>query len=349
METDSNKKKIIYIAPTWSTFVKEDISLLSKKYYIVPNIYNWSKKPLTPVNIIKQFFFILFHSFKCKAIIISFGGYWSFLPSLIGKVRNIPTFIILNGTDCAAFPELNYGNLRKPWLKLILKKSYQWCSKLLPVSQSLVYNENNYFAEYPIHQGFQYHLPSVKTNYQVIPNGLKISKWEPNKAIIRDQNSFITVLSNGQFFLKGGDLILEMAKKFPSYTFHFIGINDLGKSKIPNNVICHGRLTSQKLKRKLQAATYYFQLSNYEGFGVALCEAMLCQCIPIVSNVNALPEIVGKSGFILKRKNVKHLEKLILSITKNTSNNDLGKIARDRIIINYSQQKRAEAFYKLVD
>ena len=140
-----------------------------------------------------------------------------------------------------------------------------------------------------------------------------------------------------------------MAKKFPSYTFHFIGINDLGKSKIPNNVICHGRLTSQKLKRKLQAATYYFQLSNYEGFGVALCEAMLCQCIPIVSNVNALPEIVGKSGFILKRKNVKHLEKLILSITKNSSNNDLGKIARDRIIINYSQQKRAEAFYKLVD
>ena len=349
METDFRKKKIIYIAPSWSTFVKEDISFLSEKYNTIPNIYNWSKKHLTPLYIIQQFFFVLFHSFNCEAIIISFGGYWSFLPSLIGKVRNVPTFIILNGTDCAAFPELNYGDLRKPWLKFILKKSYQWCSQLLPVSQSLVFYENNYFTDYPIFQGFQHHLPSVKTSYQVIPNGLKISNWEPNKTIIRNQKSFITILSNGQFFLKGGKLILEVAEKFPEHTFHFVGINDLEKKEIPTNVICHGRLVPEKLKEKLQAATYYFQLSNYEGFGVALCEAMLCECIPIVSRVNALPEIIGETGFVLEQRNAKLLEQLLHSILKNSSSNDLRKKARNRIIKNYSQQKRAEAFFDLID
>ena len=29
---------------------------------------------------------------------------------------------------------------------------------------------------------------------------------------------------------------------------------------------------------------------------------MLCQCIPIVSNVNVLPKIVGDSGFILEKR-----------------------------------------------
>ena len=348
METDFYKKKIIYIAPSLSTFVKEDISFLSKKYNTITDIYNWSNKLFTPLYIIQQFFFVLFHSSKCKAIIISFGGYWSFFPSLIGKMRNIPTFIILNGTDCAAFPELNYGDLRKPWLKFILKKSYQWSKMLLPVSQSLVFTENNYFADYPIHQGFQYHLPSVKTPYQVIPNGLNISNWEPNSNIKRDQRSFITVLSNGQFFLKGGELILEVAEKFPDHTFHFIGINDLGKREIPNNVICHGRLVSEKLKKKLQAATYYFQLSNYEGFGVALCEAMLCECIPIVSKVNALPEIIGETGFVLEKRNDNLLEELLNTIVQDTSQSNLGKKARNRIIENYSQKERARAFFELI-
>ncbi len=348
METDFYKKKIIYIAPSLSTFVKEDISFLSKKYNTITNIYNWSNKLLTPLYIIQQFFFVLFHSSKCQAIIISFGGYWSFLPSLIGKIRNIPTFIILNGTDCAAFPELNYGDLRKPWLKFILKKSYQWSKMLLPVSQSLVFTENNYFADYPILQGFQYHLPNIKTPYQVIPNGLQIANWEINKTIKRDQKSFITVLSNGQLLRKGGELILEVATRFPDHIFHFVGINDLGNREIPRNVICHGKLVPEKLKEKLQAATYYFQLSNFEGFGVALCEGMLCECIPIVSNVNALPEIIGTTGFVLKKRDVNLLEQLLKSIIQDEDQNNLGEKARNRIIEKYSQRNREKAFFELI-
>ncbi len=348
MDTDFYKKKIIYIAPSLSTFVKEDLSFLAKKYTVVTNFYNWSNKIFTPLFIIHQFFFVLFYSYKCQAIIISFGGYWSFFPSLIGRVRNIPTFIILNGTDCAAFPELNYGDLRKPWLKFILKKSYQWAKMLLPVSQSLVYSENNYYADYTIYQGFQYHLPSVKTPYQVIPNGLNIANWEINKSVKRDQKSFITVLSNGQFALKGGDLILEIVDKFPNHTFHFVGINNLGEREIPQNVICHGRLVPEKLKERLQATTYYFQLSNSEGFGVALCEAMLCECIPIVSRVNALPDIIRDTGFILEKRDPILLEKLLKSILQDLSTNNLGKKARTRIIENYSQQERAKAFFELI-
>ena len=57
----------------------------------------------------------------------------------------------------------------------------------------------------------------------------------------------------------------------------------------------------QELKILYNESKFYFQLSNTEGFGVALCEAMLCGCVPIVSDVNFLPSIVGNSGFVLKK------------------------------------------------
>ena len=48
----------------------------------------------------------------------------------------------------------------------------------------------------------------------------------------------------------------------------------------------------------------YCQLSLHESFGCALVEAMLCDCIPVVTNRGALPEIVGKEGYIIPFGNV---------------------------------------------
>ena len=67
---------------------------------------------------------------------------------------------------------------------------------------------------------------------------------------------------------------------------------------------------------------------------------MLCECIPIVSNVNFLPEIIGNSGFVLNKRNKKYCS---LIRRKNSSDTEkLSKLSRDRIKKEFHVSKRKE-------
>ena len=332
------KKKIIFIYPSLYTFIQTDIKLLSEDFDLIMVNQNWSRKILLPINIIFQFFFLLTNIYKVETIIISFAGYCSFLPSLLGKIFNKRVAIIVHGTDCVSFPEIEYGNLRNPILSFVTKKSLKWASIIFPVSESLVYTENNYYSSKTMKFGYNYHLSNIKTPYKVIPNGLIINDWKIDN-IKKVKNTFITVMTEGQLIRKGADLIIEMALIYPNCKFYFAGINFISKETIPKNIICLGRLTPKELKSWYSKTQFYLQLSNFEGFGVAICEAMLCRCVPIVSRVNFLPNIVGDSGFVLKKRNSDMLVDLI-NVALNSDVIHFEQKARKRIVDNFSFENR---------
>ena len=56
---------------------------------------------------------------------------------------------------------------------------------------------------------------------------------------------------------------------------------------------------------------FYLQMSMFEGFPNALCEAMQSGCIPIGSAVAAIPDIIGTTGYVLERKSADQLEALL--------------------------------------
>ena len=129
----NNSEKIIVVCPFMSTFIKDDIRILSRKYNVILNNYNWGLKLLAPFYLIHQLIVLPFHLYSAKAVLISFGGYWSLIPSLYGKLFSLKVYIILNGTDCASFPQIGYGSLRKPLVRIFCKWSYILADKLLPV------------------------------------------------------------------------------------------------------------------------------------------------------------------------------------------------------------------------
>ncbi|MGY8988059.1 MAG: glycosyltransferase, partial [Flavobacteriales bacterium] len=139
---------------------------------------------------------------------------------------------------------------------------------------------------------------------------------------------------------KGAHLIVKAAKKLPNCTFYFAGTDNIkGIDILPENIICVGKLTPNELRDYYSRTQFYLQLSNFEGFGVAICEAMLCNCIPIVSDVNHLPTIIGDSGFVLKKRNLDMLNDLINVALKSDISN-LEEKARDRIVNNFSTENR---------
>lgn len=339
--------KLIFVYPIIESFILLDKEILSEKFEVIENTYDWEKKHKLPLHLVKQFFFLIKNIRKVDYILVSFGGYWSLLPTLLGYLFRKPALIIVHGTDCAGFKEINYGNLREPILRAVLKVSYKFATRLLPVSKSLIYTKNTYFLNHKeIKQGIKHFFPKLKTQWTVISNAVDHSKWKIDSKNNRVHNRFITVMTHGQFNRKGGNLIIEAAIKCPQFEFVFIGIKKPNTiNYIPKNVQFFGRMNANELMTYYNQSKYYLQLSNFEGFGVALCEAMLCGCIPIVSKVNDMPNIVKDTGYILEINDSDILCKLFDRVFLE-ENNELGQKARLNIMNNYSVMKRKNALFQ---
>ena len=277
-------------------------------------------------------------------MLISFGGYSSYLPSLIGKYFNKKVAIVVHGTDCVSFPEINYGSLRNPIMRWFIHRSYNLADIILPVSKSLVSTDNSYYSDEVFKLGYDNHLRDIKTPHKVIPNGLIIDDWSP-RSMTKVNKTFVTVMTNDQVDRKGGRLIVEAARMLPDCKFYFAGIDSIKNVEIPDNIIFLGRLSPIELMELYSKSQFYLQLSNFEGFGVAICEAMLCQCVPIVSDVNFLPSIIKDTGFVLRKRN----KDMLVDLINSSLDSDLNKSsfsARKRIIDHFSVQRRQEVLIK---
>ncbi|TVP51704.1 MAG: glycosyltransferase [Mongoliibacter sp.] len=341
------KPKALIVVPSFQSFILQDIELLSERYELTINHYDWRNKALAPVYLFRQFFHLLVTIPQCRFILIHFGGYWSFFPTLLGKIFGKPSYIILHGTDCASIPELNYGSLRIPLLKWFCKKSYEWATKLFPVSDSLIFTKNSYINyEKPIFNGLKHHFPNLQTPILVIPNGFDTHFWVPDEKLKTNPNSYLTVLSTSQFYLKGGDLIIQLAEQMPESKFQLVGLNCPPDIERPKNVEFLGRLEKKELKIRYQSSAYYMQISSFEGFGCALCEAMLCGCIPIVSEVNALSQIIGDTGVTVPFRRFSNLQISVQMINSLTKGQNINQYARKRIMELFPLEKRRDLLFE---
>src|SRR5439155_19006252 len=71
------------------------------------------------------------------------------------------------------------------------------------------------------------------------------------------------------------------------------------KRDAPSNVTFTGWLEEREMVERLRNASVYVQASLHEGFGSALAQAMLCECVPVVTRAGALPEVVGPAGMYI--------------------------------------------------
>lgn len=333
-----------------SSFVVKDLEIFSKRFDVTEAHFDAGRKLLLPLVFLKQFWVILINLRRTSCFVTQFAGYQSFLPGLFSKITGIPSLIIAGGTDCVSFPSIHYGNMSRFPLSAFTKWSYRLSSHIAPVSQSLVFTEYRYQPNDLHFQGILHFVPKLRTPITVIHNGYDPEKWYCVSE--KKKMSFTTVMGDVHRFsllLKGIDLIIDVARRFPECEFQLLGIREEKRlSGLPENVIQLPPVPNSALVDHYSRNEFYLQLSMSEGFPNALSEAMLCECIPIVSNAGAMPEIVDDAGFILQRKDVDQLEELIRKAL-GCDRQAMRIKARNRIKDNYPEIRRENELLALVE
>jgi len=332
--------KLLYLHPQSSTFIRKDINFLSHHFAIREHGFLLQNKALLPRMFLRQLLFLALHLPSASKVIVMFGGYHSFLPALMAKLFRKKCFIILGGTDCTSYPSIDYGTFRKPFQGMLTGWSYKLSEALLPVHRSLMGHENTYYTEDGVSQGCQAFVSSLFTPSVEIFNGYDANQWSVGSKL---PNSFVSVGyfdSKSRMRLKGCDLIQQVASDFPQCMFTIVGVADSSLVRELPNLRVLNTVGQVELKELFAQHRFYLQLSISEGFPNAICEAMLSGCIPIGSNVNGIPEIIGDTGLVLLKRDLPLLCQVIQQAIAMPHQEEQGLRARKRISERFTIEAR---------
>ena len=168
--------------------------------------------------------------------------------------------------------------------------------------------------------------------------------------------------SKGNVIRKGVDRLLHVFKELKNNKYKLIIIGTIGEGTeylkqigerlgILEDIVFTGRIGEDEKISYLMRSKYYFQLSSYEGFGVASIEALAAGNIVIHSNKGGLKDAIGEHGIIID--NLEHYEniaKTVHEIDKEYSKYEaLIRKGIEHVKKNFSYGVRKDGFQKVIN
>jgi len=252
------------------------------------------------------------------------------MSKLVGK----ESIVVAGGFDVASIPELDYGMARSGRDVKRTRYVLENATRILAVSK---------FTEEDVLR------LAEDANVDVVYHGFDSDEYSPRG---EKEKSVLTVakVSDQNLRLKGLSTFIEASRRMRDTKFVIAGEHDERIAEIIRkdslkNLILTGRLSTRELLEYYRKAKAYCQLSYHESFGCALAEAMLCECVPVVTNRGAIPEVAGNAGTYVEYGNVEETVEVISKALES----DNGSEARDRIVQTFPLSKRKEAIRKVIE
>ncbi len=319
--------KILFTSTHQTSFITQDLNLL-RKHFVVEDITTRGVFAL---------FTILTHIVQADVTYTWFASAYSSVIVFLARLLGRRSVIVVGGADVAKVPEMQYGIWLSPWKSLLVTFALRNAWKVLAVDVSLKKKAME-LADYP------------GENIRCLPTGYDSDVWYP----AGDKEPFILAVAKcddlSRMRVKGIDVLVECARLMPANRFVVVGLTnqalDAARRNLPSNVELVPVLEQTQLLRYYQRAKVYCQPSYVEGFPNSVCEAMLCGCIPVGTDVGGIPTAIGNHGFLVPYGNVQKLAEAIHSALQ--SQGTLGQSARERIATEFTLKGREEALLAIL-
>jgi glycosyltransferase involved in cell wall biosynthesis len=187
-------------------------------------------------------------------------------------------------------------------------------------------------------------------NIRWVPTGYDSGFWVPGETKAASVLTVAACWDEVRVRAKGIDFLCRAARDMPSVRFTVIGItpvmHDLVRSMAPENLEILPPLPRKDLLQYYQTAKVFCQPSYTEGLPNTLCEAMLCECLPVGTRVGGIPTAIGEAGFLVPFGDVGALVAGLGSALK--SGADGGSRARQQIAQNFPLERRERELLQIL-
>ncbi len=322
------KKRILFLSTINTSFIKEDLNILGKHFAVRKNISSGF------IHVFK----LLFSVPRTDVTYTWFASVYSAFAVFFSRLYGKKSVIVIGGVDVADYKEINYGIWLNWWKSKFVRYAIRNADRILSVDPFLI-SEATRLAKYD------------GSNILYLPTGYDYDYWTPAGA---KENFILSVGAcedEWRMMKKGFDNLIAAAIKLPDVKFVIVGIKENLLKQIephlPQNVEVIPFLDRAELLNYYRRAKVYTQVSYTEGLPNSLCEAMLCECIPVGTTRGGIPTAIGEVGILLPYGDV---DVLVDGLTKSlTLSDEFGKKARLRIIEKFPRQRRINGLLKVIE
>jgi glycosyltransferase involved in cell wall biosynthesis len=317
---------ILFISTLQAPFIEDDVEILSKHFHV----RSFTGRGVS--HIVR----IVTGVIRSDVVVCWFASVYAAIAVAAGKLFGVKTVIIAGGVDLAKNTSIGYGIWLTPWKAKLVKYALRNADRVL-VGDLTMKRDAVRLAEYSGANIF-YAPPAFDTEFW---KGLGEKDGHVlTVAVVRDERTMRR---------KGIDILVQAARALPQFTFTVVGVDaqyvfDL---QPPANMTFHPPVPRKDLLPLYRQAKVYCQPSVHEAVCYTVREAMLCNCIPVASEVGGMTNAVSGVGFLVPPGNAEALVAALLQAMQMPD--DVGAKARARIVALYSQEKRQMELPRLIE
>jgi glycosyltransferase involved in cell wall biosynthesis len=324
--------RILFVRPWGGKFMDIDKQMLTKHFKVqVVNAVWRENRPfsfvLVPLSIFRGIL-------RADVTYSWFAGVHSFFAVLWSRLLNKKSIVVVGGYEVARVQGIHYSPSSVIFSRLV-RYTLNHADLVLVVDESLKKEaiEN---------------IGANGSNIRTVPTGFDFNEFRPsgNKQDLALTIGYSRTLDRNR--IKGIDVFAECARALPEIEFVAIGVegeafDDLANRKI-GNLHLFGLVPQSVLHPYFHKAKVYCQFSMHEGLPNALCEAMLCECVPAGTKICGIPVAIGDTGFYAEVGDPKTATEAI----KKALASDKGAAARERICTLFPLERREREILQAV-